>query len=50
MPVGAGNTIDGGAAQTTLVNYEYKAILTQSLTYGMALFGVVLIAYGVVKD
>ena len=46
----AGNTIDGSAAQTTLVNYEYKVILTQSLTYGMALFGVVFIAYGAVKN
>ena len=45
----AGNSIDG-SAQTTQVNYEYRAVLTQSLTYGMALIGVVLVAFGLVKE
>ena len=45
----AGNSLDG-SAQSTQVSYEYRATLTQTLTYGFALLGIVLATYGAIRD
>ena len=45
----AGNSREG-TAQSTQVNYEYRAGLTQTLTYGIAILGIVLATYGAIRD
>ena len=45
----AGNSLEG-SAQSTQVSYEYRATLTQTLTYGIALLGIVLATYGTIRD
>ncbi|PXF20394.1 MAG: hypothetical protein CXX72_04955 [Methanobacteriota archaeon] len=45
----AGNSLDG-SAQSTQVSYEYRATLTQTLTYGIALVGIALATYGAIRD